>query len=94
VALLNERSGIPSWGPELLARTHYALGTGVSTPDTMPDLYARWENWAADIAESHTTYPVLVRFRSPGPRPAPAPDAANPAQTPRTRPPAQVISWW
>jgi hypothetical protein len=35
--------------------------------DTMPDLYARWESWAADVAESHTTYPVLVRFRSPGP---------------------------
>jgi hypothetical protein len=67
VALLNERAGMPSWGPELLARTHYALGTGVSTLDTMPDLYARWENWAADVAESHTTYPVLVRFRSPGP---------------------------
>jgi hypothetical protein len=66
VTLLNERAGMPSWGPELLARTHYALGTGVSTLDTMPDLYARWENWAADVAESHTTYPVLVRFRSPG----------------------------
>src|SRR5271170_7204927 len=67
VSLLNERAGLPSWGPELLARTHYALGTGVSTLDTMPDLYARWESWAADVAESHTTYPVLVRFRSPGP---------------------------
>jgi hypothetical protein len=66
VALLNERAGIPSWGPELLARTHYALGSGVSTLDTMPDLYARWEAWAADVAESHTTYPVLIRFRSPG----------------------------
>jgi hypothetical protein len=67
VALLNERAGMPSWGPELLARTHYALGSGVSTLDTLPDLYARWESWAADVAESHTTYPVLVRFRSPGP---------------------------
>jgi hypothetical protein len=66
VALLNARAGMPSWGPELLARTYYALGTGVSTLDTMPDLYERWENWAADIAESHTTYPVLVRFRSQG----------------------------
>src|ERR1700729_1053408 len=67
VSLLNERAGIPSWGPELLARTYYALGSGVSTLDTMPDLYARWESWAADVAESHSTYPVLVRFRSPGP---------------------------
>jgi hypothetical protein len=67
VTLLNERAGMPSWGPELLARTYYALGTGVSTLDTMPDLYERWEHWAADVAESHTNYPVLIRFRSPGP---------------------------
>ena len=67
VALLNARAGVPSWGPELLARTHYALGTGMSTLNTMPDLYARWERWSADIAESHTTYLPLVRFRSPCP---------------------------
>jgi hypothetical protein len=67
VALLNARSGVPSWGPELLARTHYALGSGVSTVDTLPDLYSQWERFAADIAESHTTYLPLVRFRSPRP---------------------------
>jgi hypothetical protein len=65
VALLNGRAGVPSWGPELLARTHYALNTGMSTLDTMPALYAGWERWAADVAESHTTYLPLVRFRSP-----------------------------
>jgi hypothetical protein len=67
VALLNARAGVPSWGPELLARTHYALGSGVSSVDTMPDLYGGWERWAADVAESHTTYLPLVRFRSPKP---------------------------
>jgi hypothetical protein len=67
VALLNARAGVPSWGPELLARTHYALGSGVSTVDTLPDLYGRWERWAADVAESHATYLPLVRFRSPKP---------------------------
>ncbi len=67
VALLNARAGVPSWGPELLARTHYALGTGVSTIDTLPDLYESWESWAADVGESHTTYLPLVRFRSPRP---------------------------
>jgi hypothetical protein len=66
VALLNSRAGVPSWGPELLARTHYGLGSG-STLDTMPDLYAQWERWASDVAESHTTYLPLVRFRSPAP---------------------------
>jgi hypothetical protein len=67
VALLNARSGAPSWGPELLARTHYALGSGISTIDTLPDLYRAWERWSADVAESHTTYLPLVRFRSPLP---------------------------
>jgi hypothetical protein len=67
VALLNARAGVPSWGPELLARTHYALGSGTSTLDTMPGLYAAWERWAADVTESHTTYLPLVRFRSPRP---------------------------
>jgi hypothetical protein len=67
VALLNARGGVPSWGPELLSRTHYALGSGVSTINTLPDLYERWERWAADVAESHTTYLPLVRFRSPRP---------------------------
>ena len=67
VALLNARAGVPSWGPELLARTYYALGSGVSTIDTLPDLYEQWERWAADVAESHTTYLPLVRFRSPKP---------------------------
>jgi hypothetical protein len=67
VALLNARAGVPSWGPELLARTYYALGSGVSTLDTLPDLYEQWERWASDVAESHTTYLPLVRFRSPRP---------------------------
>jgi hypothetical protein len=67
VALLNARAGVPSWGPELLARTHYALGSGISTVDTLPDLYESWESWAAEVGESHTTYLPLVRFRSPKP---------------------------
>jgi hypothetical protein len=64
VSLLNGRGGFPAWGPELLYRTYYGLG-GVSTLNTLPDLYATWERWAADVAESHTTYLPLVRFRSP-----------------------------
>jgi hypothetical protein len=65
IALLNARGGFPAWGPELLARTYYGLGSGMSTLDTMPALYAQWERWASDVAESHTTYLQLVRFRSP-----------------------------
>jgi hypothetical protein len=65
VALLNSRAGTPSWGPELLARTHYALGSGVSSLDGLPEFYGHWERWAADITESHVTYLPLVWFRSP-----------------------------
>jgi hypothetical protein len=60
VALLESRAGLPAWGPELLAR-HQLVGI----TDTLPDLYAAWEEWAADVAETHTTYPVLLLFRSP-----------------------------
>lgn len=67
VALLNARAGLPAWGPELLARTHYGLGSGSSAIDTLPELYANWERWAADVMETHTTYPPLVRVRSPQP---------------------------
>lgn len=60
VALLESRAGVPAWGPEILAR-HELVGI----TDALPDFYADWEQCAADIAESHTTYPVLLLFRSP-----------------------------
>jgi hypothetical protein len=64
VTLLGSRAGSPPWGPELLARTRYGIQTRT---DDLVDLYALWERWAADVAESHASYPVLVRFRSPQP---------------------------
>lgn len=60
VAMLESRAGAPAWGPELLAR-HQLVGI----LDTLPDLYKDWETWAADVAESHSTYPILLLFRSP-----------------------------
>ena len=62
VAMLESRAGAPAWGPELLAR-HQLVGI----LDTLPDLYKDWETWAADVAESHSTYPILLLFRSPEP---------------------------
>ncbi len=62
VAMLESRAGAPAWGPELLAR-HQLVGI----TDTLPDLYKDWELWAADVAESHSTYPILLLFRSPEP---------------------------
>jgi hypothetical protein len=62
VTLLESRAGSPAWGVELLARHQLA---GIL--DRLPSLYDEWERWAADVAESHTTYPVLAYFRSPRP---------------------------
>ncbi len=62
VTMLESRAGTPAWGPELLAR-HQLVGIG----GNLPALYADWERWSADVAESHTTYPVLLWLRSPHP---------------------------
>jgi hypothetical protein len=59
VTALNIRAGSPSWGPEILAR-HQTLRARV----TLPALFAAWETWAADIMESHSSYPWLLVFRS------------------------------
>lgn len=60
VTMLESRAGNPPWGPELLAR-HYLVGM----EGNLADLYEDWEQWAADVAESHTTYPSLLFMRSP-----------------------------
>lgn len=60
VTMLEARAGAPSWGPELLARHEL-----IDALDSLGPLYAQWEMWAADLAESHQTYPVLLWFRSP-----------------------------
>jgi hypothetical protein len=60
VTMLESRAGTPAWGPELLAR-HYLVGI----QDNLGSLYAEWERWSADVAESHTTYPILLQLRSP-----------------------------
>ena len=62
VTLLDSRGGSPPWGPEILARHQL-----VSIVDDLGPLYAAWEAWAAEVAESHATYPILVQFRSPHP---------------------------
>ena len=60
VTLLESRAGSPAWGPELLIR-HQLVGT----IDNLANLFAEWERWAADVAESHSTYPSLLYLRSP-----------------------------
>ncbi|MFE3548378.1 hypothetical protein ACFXN2_06875 [Streptomyces kronopolitis] len=60
VTLLQARTGSPPWGPEILAR--YAQ---VDLLDRLTELFRNWERWSADVSESHTTYPILIHFRSP-----------------------------
>lgn len=62
VTLLEARAGAPAWGPEILWR-HQRIGI----MDSLSELYERWEVWCADLAESHSAYPVLLFFRSPDP---------------------------
>jgi hypothetical protein len=62
VTLLGPRAGSPAWGPELLARAQIANGI-----DQLTVIYQAWERWSADVAESHSSYPSLLRFRSPEP---------------------------
>jgi len=61
VTMLQARAGVPAWGPEILMR-HVQI-PGLLTQ--LPVLYEGWERWACQIAESHTSYPVLIHFRSP-----------------------------
>jgi hypothetical protein len=60
--LLTSRAGEPAWGPEILIR-HQLVGI----TDALPDFYSSWEQWAAEVSESHVSYPVLLLFRSPDP---------------------------
>lgn len=62
VALLLARAGEPNWAPELLAR-HAMVGN----VEGLELLWLRWEQWAAEVTESHTNFPVLVQMRSPRP---------------------------
>ena len=62
VTMLDSRAGSPAWGPELLARSEL-----VDNVQNLASLYQRWEEWAADVAETHASYPVLLWFRSPHP---------------------------
>jgi hypothetical protein len=60
VLLLDARAGSPPSGPELLHR----MGSAATT-SSLPELFADWERWAADVLETHMSYPLLTLFRSP-----------------------------
>lgn len=62
ITTLEARAGVPAWGPEILVRQVL-----VGLLDSLPGLYHDWEEWAADLSETHSNYPILIRFRSPSP---------------------------
>ncbi|HET7009567.1 MAG TPA: potassium channel family protein [Anaerolineales bacterium] len=59
IVMLDEWAGSPPSAGELLRR----LGRW-SDLRVLDDFLARWEQWAADLIESHISYPVLAGFRS------------------------------
>jgi hypothetical protein len=63
VGMLDSRAGIPPSPYELLVRYERIGASGII--DT--DLFAKWEEWFAELEESHTSFAALVFFRSPRP---------------------------
>ena len=57
-------AGEPGRGPGLGARAAHPAPAG-GPHRQPPSLFGDWERWAADVAESHTSYPSLLYLRSP-----------------------------
>jgi hypothetical protein len=59
VALLDGRAGSPPTSAELLRRHAFAGGQ-----EALAVLLIEWERWAAELLESHVSYPILCYYRS------------------------------
>lgn len=59
ISLLDARAGSPPTAAELLRRQN-----GVHGMEALTELLADWEQWSAELMESHLSYPVLAYFRS------------------------------
>jgi hypothetical protein len=59
ISLLDARAGSPPSAAELLSRAVNSLDQG-----TLDHLFESWERWAAEVLESHISYPVLSFYRS------------------------------
>lgn len=59
ISLLDARAGSPPSAAELLTRAVDSLDQGA-----LDHLFQDWERWAAEILESHLSYPVLIFYRS------------------------------
>jgi hypothetical protein len=59
ISLLDARAGSPPTAVELLRRNAES-----GTSDGLDALLRDWEEWSAELLESHLSYPVLAYFRS------------------------------
>ncbi len=63
VTLLEVRAGSPPSAVEMIERFQRIHGF-----ERLTEMWQRWEEWFADVEESHTSLVALVFFRSPVPR--------------------------
>lgn len=61
ISLLDARAGSPPTAFELLRRN---TGSVTDSFEELTGVLSHWENWAAELMESHLSYPVLAYFRS------------------------------
>jgi hypothetical protein len=59
IALLDSRAGSPPSAAELMRRHAFEGGA-----EALTTLLEEWERWAAELLESHISYPQLCYFRS------------------------------
>jgi hypothetical protein len=59
IALLDARAGSPPSAAELLRRHRGEEGL-----EALRDVLHEWEHWAAELLETHLSYPMLAYFRS------------------------------
>jgi hypothetical protein len=59
VTLLDARAGSPPSAGELLIRH-----TGPRGPEALGQLLEQWDRWAAELLETHVSFPVLAYYRS------------------------------
>ncbi len=62
VGQLEPLAGTPPSPKVMLLQHHYILGL-----DRLDRVWTRWQEWFADVEESHTSIAALVFFRSPHP---------------------------
>lgn len=62
VALLETRAGLPPSGPNLIIRYQR-----IGWPGGYEEMWKNWQQWFAEVEESHTSIPALAFFRSPQP---------------------------